>query len=147
VQLIGTDSDVPVQNLRYSLESGAPAGMSVDAVSGLLSWTATASYIGTNTVTVRVSDDGTPPMSATRSFDIVVGGKPKLEVSRIGANGELLKISFDSLPNKRYQIESTDSIASNWQTNATLIGTGSKLSVTNSMNPQKQKFFRARILD
>ncbi|MGC8744704.1 MAG: Ig domain-containing protein, partial [Verrucomicrobiia bacterium] len=132
------------------VESGAPAGMSIDAVSGVLSWTATAAYIGTNHVTVRVSDDGTPVMSATRSFDVIVGGKPKLEVSRAGANGELLKLSFDSLPNKRYQIEYTDGISTNittWLTNTILTGTGSKLSITNSMNPQKQRFFRLRIQD
>ncbi|MGC8830599.1 MAG: lamin tail domain-containing protein [Verrucomicrobiia bacterium] len=145
VQLIGTDSDVPVQNLQYSLEPGAPAGITLNPISGILIWTPTATDIGTNIVSVRVSDDGTPAMSDVKSFSIVVGAKPKLEFSRVGSNGDMLKISFDSLPDKRYQVEYTDNLGLSWLTNAILNGTGSKLSITNSFTPQKQRFFRVGV--
>jgi len=144
---IGTDVDVPVQNLRYSLEAGAPAGMTIDPVSGQLSWTATDSAVGTNTVSVKVTDDGNPPMSDTKSFQVMVFARPRLEISRIGSSGELIKISFDSLTNKRYQIEYVDTLGSNWLTNTVLTGNGGKLSITNSVNTPKQRFFRIRVLD
>jgi hypothetical protein len=145
LEVVGTDSDVPVQNLRYSLEAGAPTGMTIDSVSGQLSWTATATAVGTNTVSVKVSDDGSPVMSSTRSFQIVVGAKPRLEVTRINSNGEKIKISFDSLPDKRYQLEYTDSLGSNWLTNTVLTGTGGKLSITNSVNSPKQRFYKLTV--
>jgi hypothetical protein len=145
LEVIGTDSDVPVQTLRYSLEVGAPTGMTIDGASGQLSWTATASTVGTNTVSVKVSDDGSPVMIGTRSFQIVVGAKPRLEVTRINSNGEKIKISFDSLPDKRYQLEYTDNLGSNWLTNTILTGTGGKLSITNSVNSPKQRFYKLSV--
>lgn len=145
LQVVGTDSDVPIQNLRYSIESGSPAGMTIDSVSGQLNWTATESAIGTNTVSVKVSDDGSPVMSAVRSFQVVVGAKPRIEISRAGSSGELIKLSFDSLPNKKYQIEYVDSLGSNWLTNIVLTGTGEKLNITNSANNPKQRFFRLSV--
>lgn len=145
IQLVSSDSDVPVQNLRYSLDAGAPDGMSVDAVSGILTWTPAPSNIGTNRVSVRVTDDGTPPLSDVKDFDVIVFGRPKLEINRTGSNGELIKISFDSLPNKKYQIEYTDNLGVSWMTNSILNGNGAKLSVTNSFAPQKQRFFRVGV--
>ncbi len=66
------DHDTPTQTLSYQLVSG-PAGMTLDAASGLISWTPTeAQGPSTNTVTVSVTDNGTPPLSDTRSFNVIV---------------------------------------------------------------------------
>jgi hypothetical protein len=126
LQIVGTDSDVPTQNLRYSIEPGSPSGITIDPANGQLRWTPTTSAIGTNLIGVKVSDDGSPVMSSVRNFQVVVGSKPKLEVSRFGTNRESIKISFDTLPAKRYQIEYTDSLGFNWLTNTILTGTGGK---------------------
>src|SRR5262245_28259802 len=67
-----SDSDIPVNHLTYSLVNG-PVGASVDGSSGTFSWTpALAQSPSTNTVTVRVTDDGSPPLSDTKSFTVVV---------------------------------------------------------------------------
>src|SRR5262245_40438878 len=69
----GTDSDVPANTLTYSLDPGAPAGMTINASSGVLTWTPTeAQGPGTSPVTVRVTDSGTPSLSATRTFNVTV---------------------------------------------------------------------------
>ncbi len=69
------DNDLPPQNLRFSLGSGAPAGANIDAVTGLFSWRpANDQGPSTNLVTVRVTDDGVPPMSASQAFTVVVRG-------------------------------------------------------------------------
>ena len=65
-----TDADLPAQTLSYALVSG-PAGASVNASSGLFTWTPTQGGT-TNTIFVRASDDGMPSMSATQSFVVVV---------------------------------------------------------------------------
>src|SRR5262245_47038363 len=69
----GNDTDVPANTLTYSLDPGAPAGMTINASSGVLTWTPTeAQGPGTSPVTVRVTDSGTPSLSATRTFNVTV---------------------------------------------------------------------------
>jgi len=67
-----TDADQPPQTLTFSLGSGAPAGAAVTS-SGQFSWTPTAAQSpSTNAITVIVTDNGTPPLSASQSFTVVV---------------------------------------------------------------------------
>ncbi len=68
-----TDTDGPTNALRYSLAPGAPDGMVLDPISGILSWTPSeaqgpAGYL----VTVRVTDQGDPPASHSQSFSATV---------------------------------------------------------------------------
>lgn len=68
-----SDSDLPAQALTYSLDPGAPLGATIQSSSGAFSWTPTAGQAGdTYLVIVRVSDNGTPPLSDTKSFSISV---------------------------------------------------------------------------
>jgi hypothetical protein len=68
-----TDSDSPAQALAYSLDAGAPTNATINAASGLLTWTPYASQSpSTNLFTVRVTDNGIPPLSASQSFTITV---------------------------------------------------------------------------
>jgi hypothetical protein len=70
-RLIGRDLDQPVQNLTYALVSG-PNGLAVSEA-GQVTWTPTeAQGPSTNTVTVRVTDNGTPSLSTTNSFTLFV---------------------------------------------------------------------------
>jgi hypothetical protein len=65
-----TDSNLDA-TLTFSLDPGAPQGATIDPVSGVFSWTAPdgpANY----TVTVRVTDNGTPALSDAKSFVITV---------------------------------------------------------------------------
>jgi VCBS repeat-containing protein len=67
------DTDLPVNTLTYSLGDGAPAGMTIDAKSGALSWTPSeAQGAGDFPVTVRVADNGAPALSDTRTFTVRV---------------------------------------------------------------------------
>lgn len=71
--LAAQDPDLPANQLTFSLEPGAPAGMKLDAGTGQLTWSPTDGQIpSTNLVTVRVTDDGVPPLAATQSFNVVV---------------------------------------------------------------------------
>ncbi len=47
------------QTLTYSLDSGAPSGATINATTGVFSWTPTESQGGASySVTVRVTDNG-----------------------------------------------------------------------------------------
>jgi hypothetical protein len=68
---VGRDSDLPVQLLTYSLVSG-PSGLTVSP-EGVVAWTPTEEQgPSTNAVTVRVSDNGSPALSTTSSFNLIV---------------------------------------------------------------------------
>jgi hypothetical protein len=61
------------QSLSFSLDPGAPRGAVINPGSGVFSWTPTRNDArSTNRVTVRVTDNGIPPLSATQTFNIIV---------------------------------------------------------------------------
>jgi endonuclease G len=70
----GSDIDLPPQTLTYSLTGSVPSGATINPSSGVLSWSPTAAQTGhVYTLTVRVTDDGTPNLYAERQFTVGVG--------------------------------------------------------------------------
>ncbi|MEN9675122.1 MAG: hypothetical protein RIS76_1018, partial [Verrucomicrobiota bacterium] len=91
LQLTAQDGDSPSNSLTYALVSG-PEGLTVSA-SGLATWTPTEAQGPTvNTVEVKVTDDGVPPLSATRQFTITVN-----EVNRIPTLAGISPQTVDAL--------------------------------------------------
>ncbi|MDB6031322.1 MAG: hypothetical protein JWM16_1660 [Verrucomicrobiales bacterium] len=77
-----SDADIPAQSLSFSLDPDAPAGASIDPVTGVLTWSSAGTpLLGTVTFTVRVTDNGSPALSQTRTFHATVTGNhpPSLE--------------------------------------------------------------------
>jgi hypothetical protein len=83
VAAFSSDPDSPAQQLSYSLDAGNPAGASIDPGSGVFHWTPSLNQaVGTYAINVRVTDDGTPPLSATRTVMVnVLDGSPPPFVS------------------------------------------------------------------
>ena len=68
-----TDADLPANTLTYSLAAGAPAGASINASTGVFSWTPTESQGGSvYNLTVVVTDNGSPALSDSKSFSVTV---------------------------------------------------------------------------
>lgn len=66
-----SDPDIPANTLNYQLID-SPAGASIDG-NGLIQWTPTdAQAPSTNLITTVVTDGGSPPLSATNQFQVVV---------------------------------------------------------------------------
>ena len=62
-----TDADLPANGLTYSLDAGAPTGATINATTGVFSWTPTESQgAGSYNVTVRVTDNGSPALERLR---------------------------------------------------------------------------------
>jgi hypothetical protein len=65
-----SDTDIPANNLSYSLEG--PAGATINP-QGIIIWTPSeAQGPSTNHFVTIATDDGVPPLSATNSFTVVV---------------------------------------------------------------------------
>jgi hypothetical protein len=68
-----TDSNQPAQQLTWTLEAGAPANATINSSNGFFNWTPAESVGGSNyNITVRVSDNGTPALSDSQTFNVVV---------------------------------------------------------------------------
>ncbi len=71
--LQATDDDEPPQTLTFSLGAGAPAGAVVNPTSGLFTWTPTAGQApSTNQITAMVTDNGSPALTDSKVFTVVV---------------------------------------------------------------------------
>lgn len=67
------------KTLTYSLEPGAPTGATINSSNGVFSWTPTpAQSPSTNTITVRVTDNGSPEQSDLQSFVVIVLSPPSI---------------------------------------------------------------------
>jgi hypothetical protein len=69
----GSDIDLPAQTLTYTLTGSVPSGAAINPSTGAFSWTPTAAQGGQiYTLTVRVTDNGTPNLYAERQFTVGV---------------------------------------------------------------------------
>lgn len=67
-----TDPDLPANTLQYSLLQ-APAGMTINSNTAVIQWTpAEDQGPSTNFISLLVTDNGTPPLSATQTFTVFV---------------------------------------------------------------------------
>jgi Putative Ig domain len=95
LQAVASDSDIPAQTLTFSLDPGAPTNLTINASSGAISWTPSEAQVGTHAVTVRVTDNGSPPLSATTTFNVtVVGQGSQLKVERVTAVADQLTVQL-----------------------------------------------------
>ncbi len=78
-RLLSADLSHPEEGkgLRYALD-GAPAGLTINATTGLLQWTPVAGQIGPQSVTLRLTDGA--GNSQTQQFGISVADAAKVEV-------------------------------------------------------------------
>jgi hypothetical protein len=70
-----TDPDSPPQTLTFSLDPGAPAHAQIDPATGVV--TISNLKFGTYTITVRVTDNGSPALSAAQTFHVFVAPQIK----------------------------------------------------------------------
>ncbi|MAE66546.1 MAG: hypothetical protein CMJ18_19935, partial [Phycisphaeraceae bacterium] len=71
--VLATDTDVPANDLTFSLDAGAPTGATIDPVTGAFAWTPVESQGPDEfTITVRVADDGIPALEDLETIRITV---------------------------------------------------------------------------
>ena len=85
-----SDSDVPANLLTFSLGAGAPFNATIDTRSGLFRWRPLGAQApSTNLISVLVTDNGLPPLSAAQSFTVTVLAVPNEFTLRFGSTNVL----------------------------------------------------------
>jgi hypothetical protein len=145
---LATDADIPANTLTFSLVT-APSGATIDANSGVLTWTPTSAQLGKTQIQVRVTDNGSPALSATNSFFVTVttggtGTAATLRIVSVDGTGTTLRVEGST--GASYDIEySTDLI--NWSplTTVSLLGQTFAIYLDAAHNLGQQKgFYRAK---
>ncbi|HUL51167.1 MAG TPA: lamin tail domain-containing protein, partial [Candidatus Nitrosotalea sp.] len=149
LNVTATDAEAPPQNLTFSLDPGAPTGATINPANGLFSWRpGPAQSPSTNLITVRVTDDGSPPMTASTSFTVQVAPRPQVTSITSDTNGGYA-ISFVTVPGKTYRVEFKDSLEDSvWQAiGADVVATGGTLTVSDDPSSSPQRFYRITVLN
>lgn len=84
-----TDSDQPTNTFVFTLVS-PPAGATVNGSSGQFTWRPTTAQANTtNTLQLRITDNGTPPLNDTRPFTVIVNPLAPVILTPLGyTNGQ-----------------------------------------------------------
>jgi hypothetical protein len=140
-----TDTDQPLQTLTFSLGAGAPSGSALDPNSGWLTWTPSAAP-STARLTIIVTDNGTPSLTATQSFTATVLVPPRL--ANISLNANTLTFTCPTQPGLTYQLEcSDDVVATAWTPcGVPLAGTGNSVAFANAVTTVSRQFNRLRVV-
>lgn len=146
LDLRATDPD-PGQHLTYGWIS-APPGLGIDTSTGRITWSPTADQVGTYTATVRVQDDGQPPLDARAELEFTVVARP-LETLTITRWERLspteLQLTWSTVPGHRYAIQrALTPLDRDWtQLGNPVTASGTNLGVTLVLEPGPgERFFR-----
>lgn len=151
VNLHATDPDAG-QSLVFSLEAGAPANASLDTASGVFTWAPAPDQVGEHTLTVRVTDNGALPLSATVAFTVTVQeaiptGDDRLRIgARLQADGFVQLTVAGGRVEEVFRFEATDALRGAetvWTPLATLVQGNAPLLFTDPQSRERpRRFYR-----
>jgi hypothetical protein len=112
---IVTDTNQPVPVLTFSLTTG-PSSTSLNPATGAFSWRPQVTNANTvNPFTIKVTDNGTPSLSASQSFTVTVNPLTQPGLSSLGLNNGRIGFQVNGETGPDYAVQvSTD--LSNWST-------------------------------
>lgn len=140
-----TDGDIPANTLTWSLVSG-PAGAGIQSGTGQFTWAIPAGSAGTtNPVTLRVVDNGSPPLSNSVTFQIVVVN-PLQVLSIQPAAPNQFNVTWNSVSNHVYALESRTNVSAGaWsQVGGNVTATNVTTTRNDAAATNTAKFYRVR---
>ncbi len=139
-----TDADVPAQTLTFAMLVGA-TNATFNSNSGAFSFRPLVTQANsTNNFTLKVSDNGTPSMSATQSFAVFVNRLTAPSVGNVSVAGGQFSLSISGQSGPDYAVETSTNLTQ-WST--LLIANSPALpfnwTATNSAAPMQ--FYRVKL--
>jgi hypothetical protein len=102
------------RTLTYSLGAGAPTNAGVNPTTGVFAWTPNAAQgPATNSISVIVTDNSTPPVSHAKSFTITVVGRPTIQ--SVACSSTNATLTWSAVPGATYRVQYKDDLNNtNW---------------------------------
>ncbi len=105
-----TDTDQPPQTLIFTLLS-APTNATLNANNGVFSFRPLVTQANsTNNFTLKVSDNGTPPLSATQSFTVTVNPLTLPQFASAGWNNGQFMLQVSGQAGPDYEIQTSTNL-------------------------------------
>jgi hypothetical protein len=142
------DTNRPAQTLTFTLDPGAPAGATINPFTGVFNWTPTpAQTPGTNNVTVRVTDNGTPPLNDAETITIFVIAPP--QITQTTLNGQSFTFVWQTTAGHTYRVEFKDDLnEASWTPLTTdMNANGSSLSAIVDVTGAARRFYRILLVN
>jgi hypothetical protein len=139
-----TDIDSPPQTLTFALLTGA-ANATLNTNSGTFSFRPLVTQANsTNAFTLKVADNGTPSLSATQSFVVVVNPLPAPSVNNVSVAGGQFGFSISGQSGPDYAIETSTNLT---QWNNVFITNSPALPFnwTDATTNSPQRFYRIKL--
>jgi hypothetical protein len=140
-----TDTDIPTNQLTFSLGIGAPSEAVIDPSTGQFEWRATEAEIGTNVITVLVTDNGVPALSDAKTFTVTVVPRPA--VNSISVAGGNVTLGWSAIPGKVYRVQYADDLMATWiDLPGDVTAAGPLAAKTDSTGLASQRFYRVLLM-
>jgi hypothetical protein len=133
------------QTLSYTLGSGAPADASIGLFNGAFTWTPSA--VGTNFITVRVTDNGGPALSDSETILVRVLSPPGFGGAT--RNGPELTLSWFGTQGRRYRVIYKNNLTDpDWLDFGQILEAANDgpLSITDYTTNSPRRFFQLKIV-
>ena len=110
-----TDPDLPYQTLTFSLP-GAPTNAVISTNTGVLTWRPPVALAGTsNLLAVVVMDSGSPNLSATQTFSVLVNPLQRPVMTPLLASGSSLTLLITGASGPDYSVQASTNLV-DWAT-------------------------------
>jgi len=139
-----SDSDVPAQTLTFSAANTFPASATVSA-GGLFSWRPLISQANTtNVIQIQVTDSGSPPLSATNSFDVMVNTVTNPVIGPVSLAQGQISITVNGPRGPDYALWTSTNLV-DWQTLSISNSPPMPFTVTDTNSADPARFYRFQI--
>ena len=144
---VATDPDNNA--LTFSLDPGGPGGATINASTGVFSWTPPSTGFSYQTnVVVRVTDNGIPNLSAAQTVTInIVAGPVMLTVQKTGGSAT---VYWRTAIGKHYQLQYKNSLGdASWTSIGSVLAATAYVTseVDGTLGNSGSRFYRVQLLD
>ncbi|HAM73209.1 MAG TPA: hypothetical protein DCM86_16355, partial [Verrucomicrobiales bacterium] len=143
------DLDLPAQSLSFRLGAGAPSGLTLDPVTGVVSWKPTeAQAPGQYPVTVFATDGGEPSLTSSFTYELqVFPGTTRVILLDVRLETVGVRLQWNTEPGETFQVEFKTGLAQEWQPLGTpLAATGASLQAVDPTRGSGLRLYRVRRL-
>lgn len=144
---VATDPDLPPNTLTFGLDAGAPVGADIGAANGVFTWTPSDAEANTaQSVTVRVTDDGVPPLADAKTFLVTVVSRPI--ITDVGVSNNLAQVTWTALAGQTYRLQFKINLAdTNWfDVSPDVLAADPSATQTHAFDPDVLRLYRVMIV-